>query len=223
MEKETTYKHPSYGQLEINRVQAAMPHPLYGSSIKHRDTIRIRLYESSMKRMLNRDWHHTGRTIFEIEMSQSQWAEFVCAAGIGGGVPCTIRYIQGQEIEEPPFISKRAEFDGEFDDSLETVTQQITDAIKEADTLLEKPTVTKGDRKKIRELLYFAKQNLQSNLPFIKRSFTEQMDKTVNEAKGEVEAWSLNKVVTDAKQLAAMRQEALEAGDKGDLPSVVIE
>lgn len=223
MENEKIYTHPSYGQLEINRVQAAMPHPLYGSSIEHRDTIRIRLYTSTMKRMLNNDWHHTGKALFEIEMSQSQWAEFVCAAGLGGGIPCTIRYIQGEEIEEPPFISKRAEFDEEFNDSLDKLTMQIKDAIREADSLLEKPTVTKGDRKKIRELLYFAAQNLKSNLPFIKKSFTTQMDKTVVEAKGELEAYQMHRITRAAQQLVEKDKEAIEGGVQEDLPPVTIE
>jgi hypothetical protein len=38
------------------------------------------------------------------------------------------------------------------------------------------------------------RQEVRSNLPFIQSMFNEQMDKTVKEAKGEIEAFTQNKI-----------------------------
>ena len=39
-------------------------------------------------------------------------------------------------------------------------------------------------------------QDVNSNLPFVQRSFNKSIDKTVLEAKGEVEAFVMNKVTS---------------------------
>jgi len=37
-------------------------------------------------------------------------------------------------------------------------------------------------------------QNIKSNIPFVNEQFTEQMDKTITEAKGEIEAFIEHKI-----------------------------
>ena len=53
--QETIMRHPSYGMLSFHRVTGAAT-PLFGSSIQHRDTIRLTLKEGEVKRSLNKDW-----------------------------------------------------------------------------------------------------------------------------------------------------------------------
>ena len=72
---EMIYTHPSYGQLEVTRCSSSSAHPLYGSSIKHRETLRIRLYSSSAKRSLSNNWYHPGRTMFNLAFVKDQFTE----------------------------------------------------------------------------------------------------------------------------------------------------
>ena len=217
-----TYTHPSYGQLEVSRCSSSGAHPLYGSSIKHRETLRIQLYSSSAKRSLSNNWYHPGRTMFEIEVSPSQWAEFISSIGNGGGVPCTIRFAEGKRVDDPPFISERANSDTEFDATVKSVFAKLDQMLEEVENLLGKPSVTKADRLKIKELLYSARQELMSNLAFVKDQFTEQMDKTVLSAKGEIEAYQQARMSEIALRIMALQQKTdLEPGlpplDVGDV------
>ena len=54
--------------------------------------------------------------------------------------------------------------------------------------------IGKGDREEIIKMLEHLKIQISSNTEFIYRQFNEQMDKTVMEAKGEVEAFCQNKM-----------------------------
>ena len=207
MEKGKEYTHPSFGSIQVSRMQGGNGTNLYGSSIKHRNTIRLTLSESKMERMLSKDWFYTGRTIAEVEMSTTQWAELVASAGIGGGVPCTIRFNNGY-VESCPYISKRQAFDNEFEETVQSATESMQEAIDQAKELLNKKTLTKADRQQLINYLEKASMDMRKNLPFVKKQFTEQMDKTVLEAKGEIESW----VLTGVKE-----QNAIDLEDSEEL------
>ena len=87
--QETIKKHPSYGMLSFHRVHGAAT-PLFGSSVQHRDTIRLTLKEGEVKRSLNTDWYFGGKQLFEVEMSLSQFAELITSLNMGDGIPVTI-------------------------------------------------------------------------------------------------------------------------------------
>lgn len=218
MEK-TRYNHPSYGIMTVSRCSSSMAHPLYGSSIKHRETIRIQLHTSYLDRMLNADWPMKDSMVAEVELSQNQWAELVSSIGMGGGVPCTIRYNSGP-VEECPFMSKREEFDQEFAKESHKLTEDIEKAIHEAEELLNKKAPTKADRVAIIELLQSAQRKLHSNIPFIAKQFTNQMDKTTTEAKAEVEAYQLARL-NDLALAVIATGETKQLFDGNNTPALV--
>lgn len=187
-EKEKQMHHETYGTLSVCRAQGGS-HVLFGSSIKHRTYLTISLNTAHISRELSNDFICPDRTLFEIDMSPSQWAEFVSSIGVGGGVPCTIRFANGHQTEECPFISKREQFDNEFDDAVQHSIESIKESIKAAEGLLSKKSLTKKDRENLLQEIQNAYRAISETIPFVKRQFTEQMDKTVVEAKGEFEAW----------------------------------
>lgn len=187
-EKEKQMTHETYGTLSVCRSQGGS-HVLFGSSIKHNTYMTISLHSAHVSRELSNDFICPDKTLFEIEMSPSQWAEFVSSVGVGGGVPCTIRWRDGHLTEQCPFISKREQFDAEFDDTVQKSVESIKTAMKQAEDLLQKKSLTKADRERILSEIQTAYNAISDAIPFIKKQFTEQMDKTVVEAKGEFEAW----------------------------------
>ena len=58
------------------------------------------------------------------------------------------------------------------------------------------------------------RQEIESNVPFIQQSFNEQMDKTVMEAKGEVEGFVMNKLMSAG--LEGLQKEMKMLGDSED-------
>lgn len=191
-------KHDSYAMLSISRIQyGGNGVNLFGSSIKHNQTIRFRICAGLKRRKLNRDWFYAGDQYIEVEMSPTQFAEAITSLNIGDGVPVTLRCLKGQRISECPEENKRQEFEREFDQQMIELKEKIKKLTKTTKELLNnaKP-LNKSEKEQILHELQIIEQEIGSNTPFIYESFNKQMDKTVLEAKGEVEAFYTHKITS---------------------------
>ena len=191
----TKTSHPSYGTLAFSRITGGVT-PLFGSSIEHRDTIAMTLYHADITRGLHSDSIYGNRKIVEVEMSYSQFAEAITSMNMGSGVPVTIRWTE-KDGKIPPcdFVSKREQFADEFKEKRKRATDESQQIIKDVAKMFEqKKNLTKADRQEILSKLSKLSMDIGCNMDFIADQFNEQMDKTVMEAKGEIEAFMQNKV-----------------------------
>lgn len=188
--------HESYGMLQFNRITHGGDTNLFGSSIPHSNTVRMSVHPGMVDRHLNRDWYHAkNREYIQVEMSQAQFAEAITNMNAGSGVPVTIRRLDGKGMQEPTFHNKRMQFEEEFKNRMQNLEEKLSHLTKSAEDILNhKKTVNKGDRATILKELNALKMELASNIPFISASYNEQMDKTTQEAKAEVEAFTINKI-----------------------------
>lgn len=189
MEDFKTYEHESYGVIEIARAQVSGGIPLFGSSILHRNVIHISIQTATLDRGLNRDWIHGCKHIVDFKMSPTQFADAITSLNVGGGIPITLDYVIGDEKscrDEPPYESKTRTFNKEFE-------QDCKDLAKRFDATIKLAEETHAQKRLITEI-QMLRQTIASNLPFINNSFTEQMEHTVKEAKGEVEAFVENTI-----------------------------
>lgn len=194
MDERKRIAHESYGLLGITRYTGGND-VMFGSSIKHRNGICIRLYQAEHERSLANDWYYGRDLLFEVNMSQSQFAEMITTPNVGSGVPCTIQHVMGKTMEKPPFEAKAQTFRDEFVQRAAKITEDGTLYMKEALDILEnKTTLGKGDRKIILDAFAMLKQSIKSDMPFLQKQFHEQMDRTITEAKGEIEAFVEHKV-----------------------------
>jgi len=192
--------HSSWGMVGVSRSQGT-PRPLFGTSIKHGTTITLTIHECEDHRGLNRDWFHAKKRLIEIELSASQFAELITTMNVGDGVPCTIRRTEKGAIQYAEGENKIDQHSQEFAASMEDMTNKFAKVVSEATEILEnKPAISKTDRKNILEGLRMLLQNVKSNIPFFKRQFDEQMDKTIVEAKAEVESFVMNAVTKTGLQ-----------------------
>ena len=191
----TSYKHPSFGMLSFNRTHGGHSN-LFGSSIQHNDTIHMVLKEGVVIRGLNDDRYVGEDEILEVEMSQSQFAELITSMNVGTGIPCTIKYLRGKgRINEADFINKRQQITNEFKESMNermSDAKEFYDEVKELFTT--KKSIGKGDREMILRRLANVTQCIESSSKFIFDQFQNQIDKTITEAKGEIEAFAQNKI-----------------------------
>ena len=187
--------HPSYGTLLFSR-RTGEKESLFGSSIQHRDTICMTLHHASIERGLNKDWIHGDKVIAEVEMSYSQFAEAITTMNVGTGVPVTVRWTEKDgNIPSCDFVSKRKQFENEFVGQREKATRESQKLIQEITELFsQKGTLKKADKDAILAKLYKLNMDIGANMDFIAKQFNEQMDKTVSEAKGEIEAFCQNKI-----------------------------
>ena len=209
MEKIKTKNHPSYGMLSFSKVHGSNI-PLFGSSILHNDIIRLTLREGEVDRNLNRDWYHGRRRLFEVEMSYSQFAELISSMNQGDGIPVTLKEVMGERRENCPFENKRMEFVNEFTEKVKEVQVVCDNLINDTKKLFDtKKPLNKTEKEQILGTLEKIKREVNSNIPFIADSFNEQMDKTVMEAKGEVEAFMQNKITNIANNAIAQNPDVL--------------
>lgn len=217
----TRTSHPSYGTLLFNRAYGGKT-PLFGSSIEHNNVITMELRHADITRELNRDDIFGGKPIVKVEMSYSQFAEAITSFGQGTGIPVTIRYTE-KDGKIPPcdFVSKREQFTDEFKGKTKSAMNESQQLIQDVtDLFSQKKALTKADKGAVISKLRKLSMDLGCNLDFIADQFNEQMDKTVMEAKGEIESFCQNKINAIASaSLVEHREEILKLENPVDIES----
>jgi hypothetical protein len=196
------YKHPTFGIISFNRSQGTS-RPLFGSSILHSNTISVEISRAELCRGLNDDHIFDRDLIVRAEMSTTQFADAITGMNVGCGIPVTLRYIAQNSMEnlgriDPPYQNKVEQFNNEFD-------KDCKDLAKNFDTVIKLAEETHAQKRLVQEIKML-RQTITSTLPFINKQFSEQMEHTVKEAKGEVEAFVTHTV--QSYGLEAIRKQA---------------
>ena len=205
----TEKKHPSYGMIKFSRSsRGGDGTALFGSSIKHNNTIHMTVCQGREERNGNEDdffsYERTKDVLIDVEMSYTQFAEAITSLNIGSGVPVTVRKLNGEEMPESPFTDKKKQMKQEY----RQATGEMVTKLREKQTVLEKlleekKVLNKSDKELILSTVSEVRRLLQSELPFINELFQKQLDKTVLEAKGEFESFVENKMNELARQSIA--------------------
>ncbi len=219
MDKQTRSTHPSFGLIGVSRVTSSRGETMFGSSIKHGSFMKLTIKRAEHVRSLATDWYHGREVLAEVYLSPTQFAEMITALNVGDGVPCTIRQtVNEHNIGEPPFEGKGTIASQEFQDAVNEVVNDKTLYYAEAMEILNsgKP-IGKKDRETIAKAFQYQKAGLTGTIPFLETQFTKQIDKTVLEAKGAVEAFVEHKIRQTG--IEAIRHEVKLIGD-GESPGV---
>ena len=206
-------EHPSYGSISFQRVTHGGSVSMYGSSIKHNNYVMMEISESVVQRSLSADWRHNRRFLLRARMSATQFADIITGFGQGGGHPITLEFVSGDEENrpDPPFTSKGEQFKVETDEFFLKVRKQINDLVQQANDLAIKPRM--GAARQLAKDIGFLHQQITGNMDFLHEQFMRQMQRTVLEAKSEVDAHVANIISnTGLKQL---RTPELPAGEGG--------
>lgn len=152
--------------------------------------------------MLNRDWIHGETTpIIEIEMSMAQFGALVSSFGDGSGVPVTLRYANGKQVQKPPYAPRTAESLREVEEATDRVFDRVADSVAS----LRKAFNQKAGRVEMADQLRKVEWSVESAKPttrFIAKSFTEHVENVVTKARADIEATA---------QMAAAR--GIESGE----------
>lgn len=218
--------HPSYGILSLSRSNiSGNGVALFGSSIRHNDTIRLCISQGVIDRHSNESKYYANHAAasqyIEVEMSYSQFAEAITSLNIGGGVPVTVMRVNGQRMPPCPYEDKQMLMRQEFLILAESVNTDIKSHTKEiAELLQNKKTLNNGDKEFILSALNSATAKISDHMPFMNEMFAEQMEKTITEAKGEFESFLQNKMNSIALEaIAGKQKEELSERYSGLLPA----
>ena len=183
MDKER-HEHPAFGMLCFSRVSGGDPN-LFGSSVEHNHKIQLTLKRGSVRRNLNSDWYYGKETLFEVEMSYTQFAELISAMNVGDGVPVTLRYVRGEgNIPGIELENKRNTFKQEFKAQQDDTLAECASVIDELRSLFsEKKPLNKAQKGEVIDKLTKVYNNLTVNNDFALKQFDEAMEKISTEAK----------------------------------------
>ena len=183
--------HPSFAVIQVSRRNSSRAMPLFGASVGHSNTITITIHRADEIRStdLSYDNYFAKEQLIEVEMTQTQFAEMITSMNYGSGVPVTIRQFGSEIPENPPVENKRAQHSHEFKEKMVQFSKTLEDGRIELQTLLKKPKLSKDDKHRMNMLFNYMSVNIKDNIPYFEKQFEEQMDKTVGEAKGEIDAF----------------------------------
>lgn len=201
-DEEVRQQHESFGMIGAHRIQGG-DGKLFGSSVKHFHGIRIAIKRAEKIRDLNEDRFYGKEELIEVELSPAQFAQFITSMNIGDGVPCTLRRVNGKRMEECPEVNERETFEREFKEKIAGVMGEMNKLVAEVEEIFDKKSINKGDRAIVLSKLSLLMQEIRSNMPFVQSQFNEAMEKTVREAKAEVEAFV-------GQRMNSLAQSALE-------------
>jgi hypothetical protein len=208
-----TISHPSFGVININRASIGGGHKrLFDSPFKHYHVVTLEISPGQMTRNLHGDSiMPSGRVPYiSIAMSEVQFSELILNAGRAAGTPCTIEYVNGERVEDPPPANIKKLWANEVKAGFKDIADAADAAEKSVNELLAKDRITKGDVKALKDIIYILAQDLRSNMPWMQERFQEAMEKTVADAKGEV----------NAHITAIIKQTGLKALQGGALPAL---
>ncbi len=195
MDEDIKEEHESFGLLEISRQTCSPNINLFGSSVTHSNLISLTIKRAERIRSLHRDRYFGKESIITVIMSDVQFAEAITSMNMGNGVPVTLQHIGSQSIESCPEINRKQQIDIEFAKDVKNISDLTKNAAKEVGIILKGSGVLKKeDRQRLADLVYHIQMNVEQNLPFLQKSFTKQVDKTIVEAKGECEAFVVNAI-----------------------------
>jgi hypothetical protein len=127
--------------------------------------------------------------LIEVAFSPDQFAQLITHMNCGPGVPCTVKWVNGEAPDDPPELDKKAQFRNEFDRDAKRVARLLDEAVETAESILKGQRVTKGDVQNVLNAVRSARAGVGGNMPFLAESFEGQMEKSVTEATAAVESF----------------------------------
>lgn len=185
--------HESYGMACFIRQGGTTHEHLHGTDLKHLHSVVLRITEGVMSRDLSRHWYGSAGILAEVEMTEAQFVSLVSRMNMGDGTPVTIlkrRMGDLAEMEPPPApVSEQTLHRNEFKEDAAKAGAKLDAVIKAMEEALDvgKPLSMKTLQAMMHDAKW-ARQDLESSMPFVERSFEKAMDAKVDEAKATMEA-----------------------------------
>lgn len=177
--------HPAFGMISASRVSSSPGGAVvFDSDMKHQHSVIVQIQHAERARDLNHDWIHPRGEIIEVQMSEAQWASFVSSMNTSG-VPCTLKRIQGERIEELDFAPRLEESMKET----HAAAKGAFDAIQEAMRVYEEtPSTPKKAKDEALRTLRSTIQNATPNVDFAAQSLGKHAENVVQKARADIEA-----------------------------------
>jgi hypothetical protein len=220
MEKST--KHPSFGVVEVSRLQGHAT--LVGSEVTHQHFFLIKIKEAEcVENYGERTFYSRNNSLVEIFLTPNQFVDMITNVGMACGTPCTIRWANGERREDPPKINSRidcaANAGKEVIEKNDAKNKELVNQI-----MTEVSGLSEKKKQAISKLLENITSNVRNNNSFYMERITEATEKSISIAKTEVESFVASTVrALGLKSLKTLGLAAEEEKDECHTPPETFE
>jgi len=193
------YEDPAFAMVGLSRVththfgddSGPRGARLFGSDVDHQHFITLRISPAAVDHHLNQDWFHSDGTPFiEVALSNTQFADLLTSFNAGEGVPCTVLHRDGKSYKMPDVPTKSEQFREDLSEDLKDVLKDLREVEKEIlEAVNGEKAIGKTQQKELLSKLRGFSKLVDDHLPFMAKQFQTYTDRTVNEAKANVEAY----------------------------------
>jgi len=195
MHEDSRETHPAFGQILVSKRQHGGNCRLYGTPLDfHPTTVCITVKRSERIHGLSYDRYH-GRLrdqLIEVEMSAAQFTEMLMGMNEGDGIPCTIRSTETEPMVPgiPDHDMNEVErIEEQFTAEVGELSAKVDEMENRARDILSQPRLKKADRQELLGIIGRITQFYGSHSPFVMKQFREAVQKGVNVAKRELDAF----------------------------------
>ena len=204
--------HPAFGMAGFSRIQGD-PGRLFGSELSSLGTfIRFTLHEGSDDWHLHQHWFHAGKTLVEIDMTPNQFAEMLTTMNTHGGVPVTIRYVDGKET---PGFKDEDTLHSQIKADIKEDVKEVSDMVRKLDIelkfVLAETSLSKAKKERLTGIVDKLRQTLDDNMPFVLDQYQEAVEKVTANAKAEVDSFMTHAITNLG--LESLKQLSEAGGD----------
>jgi hypothetical protein len=191
-ERET---HPAFGFIRASRVSGSTN--LYDSDFNHQHYVTVTIGRSTRQRIHSNHHTHDESELIKVSMSETQWGHFVSAMN-ATSTPCTLergpmpdsgyKYSMIPELPNPKPVTEK------FDKELIATMAEAMATINKLQEQLKNPEkpLSKKEQLEMSRLLGQVKNNIGCNVGFVADQFSEHVEKTVDKAKAEFNAYRMH-------------------------------
>lgn len=213
--------HPSYAMIDINRSVSGADDEFFGSCVPHRGGVSITIHTGEMvRRTLYDEEPNTGRkTIIKLKMAPDQFAMLIGGLGDSRGIPATIERLNGKRVKfQPPFDHDlKSQVDRGISEALGDAVRKVKEAEAKIEAILDKKSITMGDREEIRKIHYHMIRLLTDSLPFLADQIQNAATHMARAAQSEIE----NRIRGAVERLGKSELGRQLAGDIGKTEDIL--
>lgn len=189
MGMDAKYEHPAFGLIGMSIVSGGSE-SLFGSDVGHGQRVRLTIKHAEHQRGLSNDWYHArGLPIVEVEMSHSQFAEFITSPNRGEGVPCTISEVDGVMMPSIEKLeTKNAMLCREVGEAAAEKIKRLQKEIDRLGLIVEAGKFPKAEMRQIYKDLAREADQLPGSITFVVKQGEEAIERATTHAKIEIEA-----------------------------------
>lgn len=193
---EWKHEHPSYGTITVNRSSySGAGADLFMSSVKNGTVVTLEIRKAERTRgSTHSDRVFSLENVVEIEMTELQFAQMITSFGIGGGVPCTLKRVGAENIENCPPDTRFREFNAEIKLDADETSSDLDELRSMIDELVEQPRVNKSQIRDLAAKMDKVLRDLKSNVPYLAKQIQEHTDDVLQDAKAQIDGHILDRV-----------------------------